>query len=53
MVSLSRWEVYENMPIYSTDNVKAKIGQDFESPTLNKSILDKYLSYWKASGFLP
>ena len=50
--SLSRWEVYENMPIYSTDNVKAKLGQDIESPTLNKSILDKYLSYWKASGFL-
>ncbi|CAM4282799.1 thioester reductase domain-containing protein [Acinetobacter pragensis] len=51
--SMTRWEVYENMPTYRTDNVKKALGNNLESPTLNQEILHKYLKYWIESNFIP
>lgn len=50
--SLTRWEVYENMPIYQTNNVKKALGENLKSPTLNQEILHKYLNYWIESKFI-
>lgn len=50
--SMTRWEVYENMPIYETANVKRALGNHLNSPTLDEKILHKYLSYWLESGFI-
>lgn len=50
--SMTRWEVYENMPIYDTANVKKALGKDLTSPTLDEKTLHKYLNYWLDSGFI-
>lgn len=49
---MTRWEVYENMPIYDTANVKKALGKDLTSPTLDEKTLHKYLNYWLNSGFI-
>lgn len=51
--ALTRWEVYENMPVYRTDNVRQVLGADAHCPTMNQALLDRYLQSWRASGFLP
>lgn len=50
--ALTRWEVYKNMPIYQTNNIKKTLGGSLESPTLNQEILHKYLNYWIESKFI-
>lgn len=50
--TMTRWEVYENMPIYQSHNVKKTLGENLESPTLNQEILHKYLNYWIKSKFI-
>lgn len=49
---LTRWEVYENMPVYKTDNVKKYLGINANSPTLNWAIIQKYLNYWTETKFI-
>lgn len=51
--ALTRWEVYENMPIYRTDNVQQVLGGEAYCPTMNQALLDRYLQSWRESGFLP
>lgn len=51
--ALTRWEVYENMPVYRTDNVQQVLGADAWCPTMNQALLDRYLQSWRESGFLP
>lgn len=44
---LTRWELYENMPVYDTTNTDRMLnisgGLDF--PVLNRELMDKYVSY--------
>jgi amino acid adenylation domain-containing protein/thioester reductase-like protein len=51
---LTRWEVYENMPVYDTQNTKsalAGIDKILYTP-MNINLLERYLTYWRCKGFL-
>jgi hypothetical protein len=51
---LTRWEVYEGMPVYDTANTeRALAGSDgVEFPCLDRALLQRYLEYWMQIGFL-
>ncbi|MDC9588447.1 amino acid adenylation domain-containing protein [Xenorhabdus sp. XENO-10] len=48
---LTRWEVYENMPVYDAKNTESALKRkyDFYLP-MDKHLLERYLSYWIQAG---
>lgn len=52
--NLTRWEVYENMPVYQTDNVEKALGDKAYTlyRELDAALLQRYLDSWKERGFL-
>ncbi|MEK9498609.1 amino acid adenylation domain-containing protein [Photorhabdus sp. P32] len=51
---LTRWELYENMPVYDTKNTESALKgkHEFYSP-MNNQLLERYISYWIQNGYLP
>jgi amino acid adenylation domain-containing protein/thioester reductase-like protein len=51
---LTRWEVYEDMPIYDTTNVRNILEQNgsYTCPRFDQNLLQLYLDNWVAKGFL-
>lgn len=49
---LTRWELYEGMPRYRSDNVRSVLGPDVRSGTLDADLLKQYLDSWEQRGFL-
>lgn len=52
--NLTRWEVYENMPVYQTDNVEKALGDKAGTfyRELDAALLQRYLHSWQERGFL-
>ncbi|KAJ5904768.1 uncharacterized protein N7473_001684 [Penicillium subrubescens] len=49
---LTRWELYENMPLYQTNNTRKAMADypgGLEFPPLDSSLMRKYLNYLKRS----
>jgi hypothetical protein len=48
---LTRWELYENMPVYDTTNTDRMLNASggLHFPILDRGLMDKYVSY--LSGF--
>lgn len=44
--SLTRWEVYQDMPAYSTDNLRHALGDGLDCPVLDTALLSRYLHSW-------
>ena len=45
---LTRWELYENMPVYDTTNTDRMLDTlegGLEFPVLDRGLMDKYVSY--------
>jgi amino acid adenylation domain-containing protein/thioester reductase-like protein len=51
---LTRWEVYEGMPVYDTSNSEQVLARSggVACPSLDHPLLQRYLDYWIAVGFL-
>jgi amino acid adenylation domain-containing protein/thioester reductase-like protein len=51
---LTRWEVYEGMPIYDTQNTEHALAASGGAmvPHLDHALLQRYLDYWTRIGFL-
>jgi amino acid adenylation domain-containing protein/thioester reductase-like protein len=51
---LTRWEVYEGMPIYDTRNTELALAASggVMVPHLDHALLQRYLDYWTRTGFL-
>lgn len=51
---LTRWEVYEGMPVYDSSNTDQALAasSDIVYPQLDRALLQRYLDYWIAIGFL-
>ncbi|MGC1301501.1 MAG: amino acid adenylation domain-containing protein [Caulobacteraceae bacterium] len=51
---LTRWEVYEGMPVYDTANTERALAASggVEFPCLDRALLQRYLEYWMRIGFL-
>lgn len=49
---LTRWELYEGMPRYRSDNVRSVLGPGVRSGTLDADLLKQYLDSWEQRGFL-
>jgi hypothetical protein len=48
---MTRWELYEHMPVYETDNTDRALSDypgGLECPALDDKLMGKYLQYWKS-----
>jgi amino acid adenylation domain-containing protein/thioester reductase-like protein len=52
--TLTRWQVYEGMPIYDSSNTQRALAasDDIACPPLDRLLLQRYLDYWIGIGFL-
>lgn len=51
----TRWELYENMPVYDARNMRLAL-ENMTSPLfspMNRQLLMRYLDYWRTTGILP
>lgn len=52
----TRWEVYENMPVYDAENVRKALtiaNSQLKFTQLDKNLLSLYLNFWQKNGHMP